>query len=224
MVNTETLTKEQTNLYFEYLKEGKIEYREKIILGNYRLVVHIAQKYVRENFSLEDLVSIGIIGLIKAVDGYDTSKGAGFGTYAARCINNEIYMTFRRYKSWSSINDEYVKFKDGNKISLEETLSDNKNMEDEIVDSIVLEENIGILKEIIKNMNNRNSQIILDYYGIERPRLNQVQIAEKYHISRESVSRIIKKVLNDLKQQFQIETNSSQKLLTNKQKNNKIIM
>lgn len=224
MINTETLTKEQTNLYFKYLKEGKIEYREKIILGNYRLVVYIAQKYVREGFDLDELISIGIIGLIKAVDSYDTLKGAGFGTYASRCINNEIYMTFRRYKSWSSINDEYVKFKDGNKISLEETLSDNKNMEDEIVDSIVLEENIEILKEILKNMNNRNSEIILDYYGIDRLRLNQVQIAEKYHISRESVSRTIRKVLIELKKQIEFQTNSSQKLLTNKQKNNKINM
>ena len=73
-------------------------------------------------------------------------------------------------------------------------------------------------------MNNRNSEIILDYYGIDKPRLNQVQIAKKYHISRESVSRTIRKVLIELKKQIELEINSSQKLLTNKQKNNKINM
>lgn len=218
MVDTKSLTKEETNLYFQYLKEGQQEYRDKIIVGNYRLVIHLALKYVSSEYELDDLVSIGTIGLIKAVDSFDLDKKISFATYASRCVINEIFMSFRHKKNWISLDDTSYIERGDKDIPLIEFLSDDKNMEQMIIDNVTFQENKVALIKILKHIDSRKRQILLDYYGIGCSPLSQNELSIKYEISQSGIAKLLGKTLKDLKILMNLdeEINSLQKLLTKK--------
>ena len=224
MIETKSITKEETDLYFKYLKEGKVEYREKIIIGNYRLVIHLALKYTNTEYELEDIVSVGLIGLIKAVDSFDSNKKINFSTYAGRCINNEILMLLRHKKKWVSLEDTYHQTKKGDNVLIENILTDNKNIEKDVIDKLTLKKYLNIMSQLLNNMEPMKKQLLFDYFGINCPPLKQEEIAKKYGISRSTVTKTINKTLKDLKLLINLEEEreSLQKLLTKNKKNNKI--
>ena len=188
--------KELTNL-FKLVKEGSAEAREKIILHNIRLVVYeINKKFMDFNYDKDDLFSIGIIGLIKAVDSYDMTKGYEFSTYAIRCIDNEILMVMRNSKKIINIislenivsrnNDD----EDG--IKIQDQLTDDYNLEEENEKTEIYK----IIREVVNNLQNEDKEIIMLYFGFynDHP-YTQKEIANKLNISQSYVSRIIKKGL-----------------------------
>jgi len=187
--------KEETELLIK-MNQGDTEAREKLICHNLRLVAHIAKKYENPLDSLEDLISIGTIGLMKAVDTYTLNKQTKLGTYAARCISNEILMHLRSNKKRSldvSMNEVVSKDKDGINISIEDTLS-SPNID--LIAEIDKQEKIGQLKDILKNLEARELQIIELRYGLNgKKAMTQKEIADLYHISRSYVSRIEKRAL-----------------------------
>lgn len=185
------------------MRAGDETARGKLIEHNLRLVAHIIKKYYATWNDQEDLVSIGTIGLIKAVDSFDDSKGARLSSYAARCIENEVLMFFRNGKKSAqdvSISDPIDTDKDGNALTLIDVIA----TDDTIIDDIDLK----IKSELVRNYINqsldpRERQIIIMRYGIgtNHP-LPQRVVAKRLDISRSYVSRIEKKALEKLRKQF----------------------
>ena len=186
------------------MKNGKnAKAREELIEHNLRLVSHIIKKYYSGYDEQEDLVSIGTIGLIKAVDSFDAEKGIRLATYAARCIENEILMYFRSKKKDAnviSVNEPIDVDSEGNPL----TLIDIIYTEDTISDDIHLKNNTRRLYELIEEMTDeREKEIIIKRYGLyNQKELTQREIAAQMGISRSYVSRIEKRVLGELKDKF----------------------
>ena len=197
------LSKEKENEYIENLKNGDQYAKNKLIKHNLRLVAHIAKKYYSEKTEFDDLISVGTIGLIKAVNTFKPAKNIKLSSYASRCIENEILMYFRSSKKSSmdvSINEPIETDKNGNALTLMDTIS----TDDTILDTINTKINIQKLsKHLVKNLSPRERIIICMRYGIcgFKP-LRQRQVAEKLSISRSYVSRIEKKALQTLKKCF----------------------
>lgn len=198
------LSREEERSCFERAERGDADAREKLILHNLRLVSHIVRKYYSTSPSQEDLVSIGAIGLVKAVDSFKISNGTRFATYAAKCIQNEILMYFRSQKKLSgevSINDTIDVDRDGNPltymdvISVEEDLGEDIDRKDKIARA---------LKYLNTELCERERQIIVMRYGLcglDRS-YTQREIAHVLNISRSYVSRIEKGALEKLYQKF----------------------
>ena len=187
--------------YLIRLSEGDNEAREKLIEHNLRLVAHISKKYAGAVNDSEDLISIGTIGLIKAISSFDTSKGVRLATYAARCVENEILMLMRSKKKTQgevSLNDPIGTDKEGNQIYLIDVMKSDGG---EIFDEIQTKEHIKQLYTNIKNeLTDRERLIIKMRYGlIDGKDYTQHEIAEKLDISRSYVSRIEKKAIKKLK-------------------------
>ena len=179
------------------------EARSRLIEHNLRLVAHIIKKYYSTYRDQEDLISIGTIGLIKAVSSFDYTKGTKFATYASRCIENEILMHFRNKKK--SMHDVYLSDsidtdKDGNAITLIDIMPDETN----ILDSIDLNIQSHKMYQLIQaNLSEREKKILTMRYGLYGTRpLTQREVAKKLDISRSYVSRIEKKALEELRRQF----------------------
>lgn len=177
--------------------------RQELIEHNLRLVSHIIKKYWSSYDEQEDLISVGTIGLIKAVDSFDSSKGTRFATYAARCIENEILMFFRSKKKDSnviSVNEPIDTDSEGNPL----TLIDIIYCDDTISDDIDLKKKSARLYELIDAMDEgRDKEIIIRRYGLYNTKeLTQREIADKMGISRSYVSRIEKRVLGELRDKF----------------------
>lgn len=193
------LSKEEEKKYFLLASKGDDGAREKLILHNLRLVSHIVRKYYSSNPCQEDLISIGSIGLIKAVDTFNSSNGTRFATYAAKCIQNEILMYFRSRKKLCnevSINDTIDIDRDGNPLTYIDVISSDENIAEEI-DKKILTENV--LKYVGIVLNEREKRIIVMRYGLYgQPPLTQRETAEKLKISRSYVSRIEKSALSKL--------------------------
>jgi RNA polymerase sporulation-specific sigma factor len=175
--------------YFQRMREGDMSMRNDLILHNLRLVSHIVRKYYASAKNQEDLVSIGTLGLIKAVDTFQLSNGAKFATYAARCIQNEILMHFRSQKKLSaevSINETIDTDRDGNPL----TYIDIIKCDDTIADDIDTRIKISRAAEyIMKNLNQREREIIILRYGLgSAPAKTQREVADKLGISRSYVS------------------------------------
>ncbi len=184
-------------------KQGDLKAREELIEHNLRLVSHIIKKYYSGYDEQEDLISIGTIGLIKAVDSFNMDKGIRFATYGARCIENEILMFFRSKKKDScvvSVNEPIDVDSEGNPL----TLIDVIYTEDTICDDIDLKNKTVRLYELIEEIENeRDREIIINRYGLyNRKELTQREIAKKMGISRSYVSRIEKRILSELKKGF----------------------
>lgn len=182
---------------------GDITARNTLIEHNLRLVAHIVKKYYTTNSNQDDLISIGTIGLIKAVSTFKSDKNIRLATYASRCIENEILMFFRNQKKSAQdiyISDPIDTDKEGNALTLIDVIANN----DDIVEELDVQMKIEKLRHIIKDvLDERELEIIELRYGIHnKPELTQREIAKKLGISRSYVSRIEKSALEKLRAQF----------------------
>lgn len=195
------LTEQEEQYYVELLAQNDPHARKILIERNLRLVAHIAKKYATPCLCRDDLISIGTIGLIKAVNTYSSGKSTRLATYAAKCIENEILMSIRASKRLSrevSLSLPIGTDKDGNEISLNDILGTDS---DEIVDLINLKIQVGKLYEAMDScLSVREKKIIAARYGLDgnEPR-PQREIAKQLGISRSYVSRIEKKALEKLR-------------------------
>ena len=190
--------------YLEKMMQGDKNARGVLIERNLRLVSHIVKKYYSKTNDTDDLISIGTIGLIKAIDSFKPTKGTRLATYASRCIENEILMYFRSQKKSAgdvSINDTLEVDKDGNPLTIEDTISSDIDMEEDLEKKIRWEK----VSQIIKNLEDeREKEIIILRYGLNNKKpLTQREVAQKLNISRSYVSRIEKKVLERIKNQVE---------------------
>ncbi|MBQ9098119.1 MAG: RNA polymerase sporulation sigma factor SigK [Clostridia bacterium] len=195
------LDAKEENAAFEARRQGDMAAREKLILHNLRLVSHIVRKYYGTAKNQEDLISIGSIGLVKAVDSYNPENGTRFATYAAKCIQNEILMHFRSQKKLSnevSINETIDVDRDGNPLTYIDVIAAEDNIEEE-VDSKIKGALVRRLVETV--LEERERQIIVLRYGLggEEPR-TQREVAALLGISRSYVSRIEKGALETLRE------------------------
>ena len=177
--------------------------RNELIEHNLRLVAHIVKKYYNTGADQDDMISIGTIGLIKAVSTFNTDKGIHLATYASRCIENEILMFFRNQKKTAQdvfISDPIDTDKDGNTLTLIDVIADKSDIADEIDTKIKVEKLRVILPVCLTE---RERLIIEMRYGLcGREELTQREIAKKLNISRSYVSRIEKSALEKLRKQF----------------------
>ena len=197
----EPLSKEEEIKYVEKFLEGDNNARNILIERNLRLVVFLAKKYENTKVDLEDLVSIGTIGLIKGVNTYKLDKNIKLATYASRCIDNEILMYLRktkRKKTEVSFEDSLSFDSEGNELHLEDILG----TEDNIVTKPIEDEfDKKLLKEEIQKLNNRDKEIIELRYGINgKEELTQKEVADLLGLSQSYISRIEKKVIKRLSQ------------------------
>lgn len=197
------LTAAEEKKYLEQMAAGDHHARQKLIEHNLRLVAHIAKKYYADENDRDDLVSIGTVGLIKAVDSFDPTKGIRLSSYASRCIENEILMFFRSAKKTAQdvpLNDPIDTDKDGNTLTLLDTIA----TDDHILEDIDLRMKVRQLYDAVKTrLSPREREIVLLRYGLtgQRP-LVQREVAKKLNISRSYVSRLEKKALQKLRKAF----------------------
>ncbi len=190
---------EERRLFCEF-NEGSMEARRILIEHNLRLVSHIVRKYYSSNKNQEDLLSIGSIGLVKAIDSFNIKNGARFATYAAKCIQNEILMYFRSQKKLNyevSINETIDTDRDGNPLTYGDIISTEDNIAEELDVRMKCKK---ALEYINKRLGERERRIIILRYGLngERP-LTQREVAAILGISRSYVSRIEKSALSDMR-------------------------
>ncbi len=184
---------------------GDLDARNKLIEHNLRLVVFLAKKYDTTMYDLEDLVSIGTIGLIKGIKTYKLDKNIKLATYASRCIDNEILMFLRKNKRRTkevSFEDSINFDSEGNELKIEDVFGTE---EDIVHKSIECQEDKTILVEEIKNLDDRDREIIEFRYGLGgHKELTQKELADKLSISQSYISRIEKKVIKKLKNLMKI--------------------
>lgn len=203
----EPLSKTEEEFYLRRYFEGDKKARDKLIEHNLRLVAHIAKRYVNSEQELEDLISIGIIGLIKAIDSFSGEKGYKISTYASKCVENEILMHIRatkKIKSEVSMNTIIGTDKDGNDMELVDTLnSESKDAIDTIYNKIMSEQ---VIKYINNKLPKREKYIMSSRYGLNGyEQKTQQQIADELNISRSYVSRIETKIQNKLKRYIKMD-------------------
>lgn len=198
------MTQEEENAMLDRFAHGDKDAKNTLIERNLRLVAHIVKKYNNHAKEVEDLISVGTIGLIKAITTYNADKGTKLATYAARCIDNEILMFLRSSKKHS--NDIYLQEpigvdKEGNEVTIEDKLADDKYSVDEHVN---LKMQIKRLYEKMKrSLKDREKLVIEMRYGLLTGKeVTQREIAEQLGISRSYVSRIEKKALKKLKKEI----------------------
>lgn len=195
------LSPEEERLYIDHWQDGDIEARNILVEHNLRLVAHIIKKYYTQTDDVDDLISIGTIGLIKGINTYKPDKGVRLATYASRCCENEILMHFRSRKKMAgdlSLSDALDTDSEGNSLSLMDIVSSD----DELCDKIGNFEICEKLRECIDTvLTEREAKIIKIRYGIDNlePK-TQRETAEKCGISRSYVSRIEKKALEKLRE------------------------
>ena len=175
---------------FAALRAGDPTARETLIRHNLRLVVHVAKKYYDQHSDQEDLISIGTIGLMKAVDTFDSTRKARFSTYASRCIENELRMHFRRERKSGttvSLQETLEAGKDDTALTLSDVLQDGFCMED----SCEQQDEAQRLRQLIEGLPARERKLILLRYGLAgQPPLTQLETAKLLQISRSYVSRL----------------------------------
>ena len=196
----EPLSKEDEVKYVELSMQGDEFARNKLIEHNLRLVVFLSKKYENTGVDLEDLVSIGTIGLIKGVNTYKLDKNIKLATYASRCIDNEILMFLRkntRRRGEISFEDSLSYDSEGNELHLEDILG---TAEDIVTRPLEEEIEKKILYEELVKLNDRDKEIMMLRYGLcGRKEMTQKEVAEMLGISQSYISRIEKKVINKLK-------------------------
>lgn len=196
--------KEEQEL-LEKLMEKDTSAKNTLIERNLRLVVYIAKKFENSGINIEDLISIGTIGLMKAINSYNLDKNIKLATYASRCIENEILMFLRknnRIKTEISIDEPINTDSEGNDLSLADILGTDN---DSVYKSIEEDDNKKVLKKAIKNLNKREKMIMQLRYGFDGiEELTQKEVADKLGISQSYISRIEKKVINGLKKDFSV--------------------
>ncbi len=198
------LTASEEREYLERYKEGDQEARNVLIERNMRLVAHVVKKYQYTDYDNEDLLSVGTIGLIKAVNTFNVDRGSRLATYAAKCVENEILMLLRAHKKYSrevSLFEPIGVDKDGETVSLVDVIEmENK----EILETLVLKQDVRELYEAFEVCLKDNEKTVVGMrYGLFGGKeYTQREIAEMLGISRSYVSRIEKKALEKLKKEF----------------------
>ena len=201
----EPLSKEDEYNYLIKAQNGDIEAKNKLIEHNLRLVVYLSKKYDNTKIDLEDLVSIGTIGLIKGINTYKVDKNIKLATYASRCIDNEILMYLRKNKKRNadvSLEESLSYDSEGNELHLEDILGTEddivtKNIEDDDMKKILIEE--------INKLPKRDKEIISLRYGLfGKKEITQKELARKLNISQSYISRIEKKVIKKIKESIKI--------------------
>lgn len=188
----------------ERLKKGDQAARDKLIEHNMRLVAHVVKKYQGSDYDTEDLLSVGAIGLIKAVNTFNADKGSRLATYAARCVENEILMLLRASKKYSrevSLFEPIGVDKDGETVSLLDVIEmDNK----EALDQMILSQDVKELYEAFETCLTETEKTVLGMrYGLYKGKeYTQREIAGKLGISRSYVSRIEKKAIEKMRAEF----------------------
>jgi RNA polymerase sporulation-specific sigma factor len=203
----EQLSKEEEEKYIKKLFDGDIEAKQKLIVHNLRLVAHIAKKYNNTPIDNEDIVSIGTIGLIKAVESFNSTKGTKIGTYAAKCIENEILMALRaeqKHKNNIFLQDSILSDGEGGNISFLDIVQTNETQCQDICEKMVNEKRESKLTQVMdKVLTKREKDIIIMRYGINNmEKKTQIQVAKLLNISRSYVSRIEKKAIGKLAKEF----------------------
>lgn len=193
------LSKEKEQEYLTLSAAGDKNAKEILVKHNLRLVAHIAKKY--SNYGDNDeLISIGSIGLIKAIESFKSDKGTSLATYASRCIENEILMTMRttkKHRSNVSLNEPIGVDKDGNELVIMDMLESDQNVIEDVENSIMMEKLTQITKAALDE---REYEIIKMRYGLENcAALTQREVAKTFDISRSYVSRIEKKAIEKIK-------------------------
>ena len=199
------LTKEEEAKCLELAKEGDVLSRNKLIEHNLRLVAHIVKKYDHKKDDVDDLISIGTIGLIKGVDSFSNSHGTRLTTYVAKCVENEILMFYRsdrKHNKNISINESVGFDKDGNEITFLDIL---KTPKPDFALDLYNKENINYLKEYFNILTPREKEIIVKRYGLNnQDEMTQKEIAKELGISRSYVSRIEKRALTKILREFRL--------------------
>lgn len=197
------LSKEEEEECVQKAQLGDQEARNMLIEHNLRLVAHIVKKYEHRREDVDDLISIGTIGLIKGVDSFSYKHGTRITTYCARCIENEILMYFRSDKKNTkniSLNEPVGFDKDGNEISFLDIL---KTPKPDFALDLHNQNNIGLLKEYFEVLNDREKEIVMKRYGLNGEKeVTQKEIAKQLGISRSYVSRIEKRALTKMLREF----------------------
>ena len=197
------LTVAQERQALAAMRAGDKQARKQLIEHNLRLVAHIIKKYYANNREQEDLVSIGTIGLIKAVDTFDETKGPRLATYASRCIENEILMHFRSTKKTAqdvSLSEPIDIDSEGRPLTLMDVLA----QEDTIADDLDRKVNSEKLRRYVREcLDEREQQVIALRYGLAGAPLTQRQVADKLDISRSYISRLETKALGKLRRRYE---------------------
>ena len=197
------LSKKAEEECFRLMSEGDKDAKNQLIEHNLRLVAHIVKKYTSSPADQDELISIGTIGLIKAVSTFDYTKGARFATYASRCIENEILMNFRAAKKTAGdvyINEPVETDKDGNALTLMDLIDDGVDIHEQ-VDNLIRSRQL--YKFLGKCLDKRETEIIICRYGLYgTPPHTQSETAKKLGISRSYVSRIEKKAIEKLRKMY----------------------
>jgi RNA polymerase sporulation-specific sigma factor len=197
------LTREEENTLFDKIREDPKGVRARLIEHNLRLVVYIARKFENTGVGIEDLISIGTIGLIKAVNTFDPLKKIKLATYASRCIENEILMFLRRtsrQKMEVSLDEPLNTDWDGNELLLSDVMGTEVVVVYKKIETDVEEE---LLISALKHLNKREREIVELRFGLlGQEELTQREVADKLNISQSYISRLEKKIISRLKKEF----------------------
>lgn len=196
------LTAKQEREAVAAMAAGDAAARKRLIEHNLRLVAHIIKKHYANARDQEDLISIGTIGLIKAVDTFDGGKGSRLATYASRCIENEILMHFRAAKKTErdvSLSDPIDTDSEGHPLTLMDVLA----QEDTILEDLDHKINLRRLEGFLRTLDEREQTVLRLRYGLEGEPLTQWQVAEKLGISRSYVSRLETRALGELRRRYE---------------------
>lgn len=198
------LKKAEERHYLELVAKGDTEARNILVERNLRLVAHIIKKYYQNYGGQEDLVSIGTIGLIKAVNTFDMSKNIKLSSYASRCIENEILMYFRNNRKSAqdiSLNDTIDTDKDGNPLTLMDIMASDMDVAEDVDTKLRLDVLAEYIDEVLTD---REKEIIVRRYGLNGKKvLTQRELADSLNISRSYISRIEKKALEKLRKRYE---------------------
>lgn len=200
----EPLSAQEEKMYIERMQNGDQKAKEILIERNLRLVAHLSKKYYSANVETDELISIGTVGLIKAVNTYTAEKGVKLATYASRCIDNEILMYFRSKRKTAldvSFEDPIDFDNEGNPLTLMDVIS----VEDKTLETVQLKSNTEKLYRFVNELDNdREKNIIILRYGLDGKKpMTQNEIAGMYGISRSYVSRLETKCLKKLRKKFE---------------------
>ena len=198
----------EEQMTLEALEQGDESAKQRLVEHNLRLVVYIARRFENTGTNLEDLISIGTIGLIKAIGTYRRDKNIRLATYASRCIENEILMHIRKtanQKGEVSLDEPINMDCDGNELLLSDILGTEEDM---ILRPLEDKVDLSVLRQSLKELPEREQELIRMRFGLEgRKELTQKEVAQKMGISQSYISRLEKKILQRLKKEFIRQTN-----------------
>lgn len=202
------LSKEKEEIILAEIQNGNEENKELLVVHNLRLVVYIAKKFECPTATTEDLVSIGTIGLMKAVNTFDYSKNIKLATYASRCIENEILMYLRKASNSKielSFDDPLSTDWDGNELTLRDVLGTDAN---EISENIEYQDEQRLLRKIVSTLPEKEKNIMTQRFGLNSDKvLTQKQLADKLGISQSYISRLEKRILAKIRKELENNMN-----------------